>query len=109
MRFVPSELQAKVDAGTATEHERAVHKLLAALSETDITPEQAAQVLHQASAVCDMKDKGHEENASAMLELFSTGCAEARLTESGYEFRLTEKGHAQAAALIRQIAGKKPN
>ena len=107
MRFVTAELQAKIDNDTATENEKVVHKLLSVLSETDdLTPEEAHQKILQADAVCDAKDKGHHDTAEALLELFSTESAQVRRTERGFEFKLTDKGMAQAASLITRMAGK---
>ena len=107
MRFVTSDLQAKIDSGTATDSEVTAHKLLSVLSDTDLTQEEAAQKLLQADAVCDARNKGHHDAADALLDLFSTNSATVRRTERGFEFKLTDVGLAQGAALVHKMAGGK--
>lgn len=107
MKANTTELQAKIDNGAATETEQVIYKLLNALG--DITPEEAAQKLLQAEAVCDAKDQGRLDIADALLALFSDGDAIARRTENGFEFRLTDVGMEKAAALVRSLAAGKLN
>jgi len=101
MRFITTELQAKINDGTATETERVVHKLLSAVG--DVSPEEAAQKLLQAEAICDAKDQGHHSSAEALLELFCAGEASVRRGVNGFEYRLTDAGIARAATLMRQL------
>ena len=103
MRFITDDLEAKIRNGTATEHERAVHKILSLLG--DVPPAEAAQKLMQADAVCGLRDDGRPDLADAMLQLFVDGDAITRLMADGkYEFSLTEQGVVRAAALVQRMA-----
>lgn len=107
MRFVTNELQSKINDGTATNSEVTAYELLSLLGDAGLTPEDAAQKLLQAAAVCDARAKGHHDTADALLELFSTNSATAHRTENGFEFKLTDVGLAQGAALVHKMAGGK--
>lgn len=105
MRYVPDDLQVKIDNGTATADEIAVHRLLSVVDE--MTPEEAVQKIVQAEAVCDAREKAGPEHAAVLLELFADGALVARRTVDGFEFRLTDTGLAMGEALVHSMGGCK--
>jgi hypothetical protein len=107
MRFVTDDLQAKIDAGTATKSEQSVYRILAAVD--TLSPDEAAQKILQAEFICDARSSGHADTADAVLELFLDDAAIVRRGEHGFEIMLTDKGMAMGAALVKRIARGDPN
>lgn len=120
MRFVTQDLQDKITAGSATSDEQIIYRMLSVVGDANLTPHEAAQLIRQAEAICDAKDRlelqqeairkagaTSADMANALIELFSTDSLEVRRTANGgLEFRLTDLGLDQAAALVAQLSGK---
>ncbi len=104
MKFVTDALLDKMMHGAATPDEKIIYSLLSAVG--DVSPAEAAQLIRQAEAICEMRDQCRFDLADALLDLFASGSLEVARGPQGIEFKLTESGMDHATSLVARLTGR---